>query len=91
MGAAGRAVSGGSCEVSALRVLLLLQSLPFLQVFITGFAEKQQLLVVLPFGRGPAHPGRLVLAVENRPEVFKLALDVVDCGRTTEASQTPMK
>lgn len=57
---------------------------------IAGLAEKKQLLVVLPFGRvqlagGPASLDRLVLAVKNRPEVFKLALYVVDCGRTTEA------
>lgn len=45
---------------------------------------------MLPFGRvqlagGPASLDRLVLAVKNRPEVFKLALYVVDCGRITEA------
>lgn len=102
LGAAGRPVSSsdGRHEVSSFRLLLVLwlQGLPFLQalIFIAGLAEKKQLLVVFPFGqvhsaRGPARLDTLVLAVKNRPEVFKLALYVVDCRRTTEASQTPLE
>lgn len=101
LGVAAPAVSdsGGSPEGSSPGLLLVLglQSPPFLQelLFTAGLAEKKQLLVVFPSGQvesvgGPARLDRLVLAVKNRPEVFKLAPDVGDCRRRrTEGPQTP--
>lgn len=86
--------------VASLQVLIFL-SCQYLQVikaflFIVGLAEEEELLVMFPFRhvelvRRSVGLNRLVLTVENRPKVFKLALYVVNCSTTTKRSQVQMK
>lgn len=95
-GAGGEAAQGGRRRlVSVFQILVFLWH-QYLQVvwaviFVAGFTEEEQLLVVFPFGcvefvRCPASLDHLVFTVENCPKVLEFALYVFNCKTATKES-----
>lgn len=95
-GAGGEAAQGGGgCLVSMFQILVLLWrenlQVVLAVVLFAGLAEEEQLLVVFPLGhvgfvRRFARLHRLVLTVENCPQVLELALHVFNCKTATKES-----